>query len=61
MIENSILDIPTIKTVPFELKDITYNCPCCDYEIVIDIIVESNTSIKCDNCNHNILLKVIKI
>lgn len=61
MIDYSILDIPTVQTVPFELKDITYNCPCCDYEIEIDLIVDSSTSIKCDNCEHKILLKVIKI
>lgn len=58
---DSILDIPTVYNLPFRLKDIIYNCPICDYEIDIDIIVNEGCSIKCINCNHKILLKTRNI
>lgn len=57
----SILDIPTILTPPIELKDITYNCPCCDYEIDLNIIVDDNSFITCDNCDHTIKFKIKKV
>jgi DNA-directed RNA polymerase subunit RPC12/RpoP len=61
MIEFSILNIPTVLNQPIKLTDILYNCPVCDYEIEIDMIVNDNSSIKCDNCDHIIKLKIKKI
>lgn len=57
----STLEIPTIHNPPFILKDIIYNCPVCDYEIDIHLIVNDSSSIRCINCNHQILLKVKKV
>ena len=58
---NSILDISTILNPPFKLTDIIYNCPVCDYEIEIDMIISKNSSLKCHNCNHKIFLKICKV
>jgi DNA-directed RNA polymerase subunit RPC12/RpoP len=61
MKEYSILEIPTILNPPFKLADIIYNCPICDYEIEIDMLVENNSFVKCEVCNHIIKLKIKKI
>jgi DNA-directed RNA polymerase subunit RPC12/RpoP len=61
MIDYSILNIPTVLNPPIILKDIIYNCPVCDYEIDIDMIVDNNSFIRCENCDHKIKLKIIKI
>lgn len=61
MEEYSILEIPTVLTPPFELSHIDYNCPVCDFEIEINMIVEDNSSIICDNCHHKIRLEIKKI
>ncbi|PWK02798.1 hypothetical protein BC749_101873 [Flavobacterium araucananum] len=39
MVEYSTLYIPTVLNLPIKLIDIIYNCPVCDYEIEIDILV----------------------
>lgn len=59
MIDYSILNIPTVLNPPFILKDIIYNCPVCDYEI--DMILNNNSFIRCENCDHKIKLKIITI
>ncbi len=61
MLNYSILDIPTVLHPPFKLKDVIYNCPICDNEIFMDIVVFDNTSVKCENCNHKIILKIKSI
>ena len=61
MIDYSILDISTVLIPPIKLKNIIYNCPICDYEIDIDMFVDDNSFIKCDNCDHRIKLKIKKI
>jgi len=61
MTEFSILYIPTVQSPPIELKDIIYNCPICDYEIEIDMIVDKNSFVKCENCEHIIKLRIKKI
>lgn len=61
MLMISILDIPTIHNPPISLTDIIYNCPVCDYEIEIDMIVNEDSSLNCDNCNHKIVLKIRKV
>lgn len=57
----SILDVHTVLSSPVTLKDISYNCPVCDYEIEIDMILEDSCFIECDNCQHRIKLKIKKI
>ncbi len=61
MTEFSILHVPTVQNPPIELKDIIYNCPVCDCEIEIDIIVDKNSSVKCEVCEHVIKLEIKKI
>lgn len=61
MAEYSTLNIPTVLNPPIKLIDIIYNCPVCDYEIIIDTIVDDNSCIECDNCNHKIKLKIKRI
>lgn len=61
MIEYSILEIPTVLNPPFNLIDIIYNCPICDYEIEIDMFVDNNSFLKCEGCDHVIKLKIKKI
>ncbi len=61
MEEYSILEIPTVLSPPFELNHIDYNCPVCDFEIEINMIVEENSSIICDNCENKIRMEIKKI
>lgn len=61
MIDCTILDVYTVLVTPIWLKDIIYNCPVCDCEIDIDMIVDDNSFIICDNCEHIIKFKIIKI
>lgn len=57
----SILPIPSVLDLPFKLKDILYNCPVCNFEIEIDLILNENSFIECDNCEHRIKLRLKKI
>lgn len=61
MRDSTILYIPTVQKPPFELKDIIYNCPVCDYEIEIDLIVDEKSSVVCEVCDHIIKLEIKKI
>lgn len=61
MIEYSVLEIPSVLDIPFKLKDIIYSCPVCDCDIEIDIIINDNSFVKCENCELEIKLKVIKV
>lgn len=61
MLDYTILEIPTVLDSPFQLKDIFYNCPVCDYEIEINILVDDNSFIICEVCEHLIKLKIKKI
>lgn len=56
----SILLIPTVLNTPFLLKDINYNCLICDFEIEINIIINNNSSIVCENCMERIKLELKK-
>lgn len=58
MIEYSILYVPTLLTPPIKLIDIIYNCPVCDFEIEIDILVNDDSFVKCDVCDHIIKFKI---
>ncbi len=62
MKDYSILLIPTVLKTPFELKDIIYNCPVCDYEIDLNMVITGNKDIlTCENCDHIIKLKIKNI
>ncbi len=61
MIEYSILEIPTILNPPIRLRDIIYNCPVCDCESEIDMLVDDDSIIKCDVCDHITKFKIKKI
>lgn len=61
MMDYSILPIPSVLDLPFKLKDILYNCPVCNFEIEIDLILNENSFIECDNCEHRIKLRLKKI
>lgn len=61
MIENPVLYIPTVLSIPFELEDIIYPCPVCDYEINIDLIVTENSYLECAVCDQKIKIEVKKI
>ena len=64
MSEYSILRIPTIWDFPLDftgMRSITYNCPRCDLEIEIDGIVEKDSYISCENCDHEIRFEVVKV
>jgi hypothetical protein len=58
MIEHSILEIPTVLHPPIKLIDVIYNCPVCDYEIEIDMLVNDDSFVKCDICDHITKLKI---
>lgn len=61
MIEYSILPIPTSLTQPIKLNDIIYNCPVCDNEIEIDILVDNESFLKCNLCDHIIKLEIKQV
>ncbi len=61
MTDFSILYIPTVQNPPITLSDIIYNCPVCDYEIEIDLIVDENSSVQCEVCDHIVKLEIKKI
>lgn len=61
MKEYSILDIPTLLAPPVILLDIIYNCPVCDWEIEIDMLVDDDSFVKCDGCDHITKFKIKKI
>ena len=56
-------EIKTIHPPPYKLDFVDYiNCPICDFEIdVYNKVVDVNSTIWCDVCEHNIQLKSIKI
>lgn len=61
MEDYSKLVIPTVLKKGTNLMDIIYNCPVCDYEIYINMIINIDSFIKCENCNHEIKLQLNKI
>lgn len=61
MIEYSILNIPTSLNSPIKLNDIIYNCPVCDNEIEIDMLVDNESFLKCNLCDHIIKLEIKQV
>jgi hypothetical protein len=63
MKDYTILEIKTVLNPPIILNFTDYvNCPICDNEIdVKDMEVDNNSSVDCENCNHTIKFKIVKI
>lgn len=63
MKDYTILEIKTVLNPPIILNFTDYvNCPICDNEIdVKDMEVDNNSSVNCENCNHTIKFKIVKI
>lgn len=63
MKDYTILEIKTVLNPPIILNFTDYvNCPICDNEIdVKDLEVDNNSSVDCENCNHTIKFKIVKI
>lgn len=63
MEDYSILDIKSVFTSPYTLNFIEYvNCPRCETEIdVFNKVVDENSFVYCENCEHTILFKLVKI
>ncbi len=63
MKDYSILEIKTVLKPPIILNFTDYiNCPICDNEIdVKDMEVDKNSYFDCENCNHTIKFKIVKI
>ncbi len=59
--EFSTLIIPTSLTPPIKLSEIIYNCPVCDNEIEIDMLVDNESSIKCNLCEHIIKFEIKQV
>lgn len=63
MEEEYICEIKTIYTPPYKLDFVDYiNCPICDFEIdVYNKVVDLNSTVWCDICEHKIQLILKKI
>lgn len=61
MIEHSILPIPTSLTPPIKLSEIIYNCSVCDNEIEIDMLVDNDSFVKCNLCEHIIKFEIKQV
>lgn len=59
----SIVEIKTVLEPPITMNFCDYvYCPVCDYEIdVFNTIVDSNTTVNCDACEHTIKFECVKI
>jgi transcription elongation factor Elf1 len=63
MNDYSILDIPSVYTPPYILDFTEYvKCPVCDMEInVFNKIVDINSFVDCENCEHKIKFNLVKV
>ena len=59
----SIIEVKTILSTPINLDFVDYiNCYVCDYEIDLkNLLVDNNSYVECDNCNHIHKFKIVKI
>jgi|TARA_B110000240_G_C13374334_1_gene399628 hypothetical protein len=59
----SILEVQTVLNPPIRLNFIDdINCPICDIEIdVKNQEIDDNSFIFCEDCNHTINFKLVKI
>ncbi|WP_395063298.1 hypothetical protein [Flavobacterium sp.] len=58
----STQEILSVYTPPYKLNFTDYiNCPICEIEIdIFNIIVDENTFIRCEDCEHTIQFKLVK-
>ena len=63
MEDYSILEILSVYTPPYILDFVEYvNCPICEMEIdVFNTIVDENSFVYCEDCEHTIQFKLVKI
>lgn len=59
----STIEIKSVLNPPIKLNFVEYiNCPICEIELdVKDNIIDSNSFIICENCEHIMKYRVIKI
>lgn len=60
----SVLEIPTVLEQPIDLKfaDHYIYCPICSIEIDLENrLIRDGDSAYCEDCEHKILLRVVKI
>lgn len=60
----SIMEIPTVLDPPISLKsaDEYINCPICEISIDLkDQLIDNDCFAYCEDCNHKILFKIVKI
>ena len=59
----TILEIKTVLTPPIIINFTDYvNCPICEIEIEVkDKQIDDNSSVYCEDCNHTIKFKILKI
>jgi uncharacterized paraquat-inducible protein A len=59
----SIIEIKTVLSSPIILDFVDdINCPICDIEIdVRNKEIDDNSFANCENCNHTIKFKLVKI
>lgn len=60
---SSTVEIKSVLKPPIKLNFLDYiNCPICDIEIDIkDKIVDSNSRVTCEDCEHTVNFKMVKI
>lgn len=59
-----VIKIPTVLNFPMDFtgeRSITYNCPFCDLEIEIDMILEENSSLECENCDCKFKFEIVRV
>lgn len=63
MEDYSTLEILSVYTQPYKLDFVEYiNCPICEMEIdVFNTIVDENSFVYCEDCEHTIRFKLVKI
>jgi|UPI0003765950 hypothetical protein len=63
MEDYSIIEIKTVLASPVTLNFVDYvNCPICDIEIdVRNKVVDDNSFVFCEGCNHTINFIIVKI
>lgn len=58
----STAEILSVYTPPYKLNFIEYvNCPICEIEIdVFNKIVDENSFVRCEDCEHTIQFRLVK-
>jgi hypothetical protein len=63
MNDYSILEIKSVYKPPYILDFVEYvNCPICEQEIeVFNMTVDENSFVSCEDCEHDIRFRLVKI